>query len=66
MNMGPDRFFYGFGMPMNSKAKSRGGQVKGSIVLSERDLLRVGGEYQAYRLDDWWPPVGSSGSMCCQ
>ena len=65
MNMGPDRFFYGFGMPMNSKAESRGGQVKGSIELSDRDLLRVGGEYLAYRLDDWWSPVGSSGSMCC-
>jgi iron complex outermembrane receptor protein len=51
-------------MPMNSKAESRGAG-QGSIELSDRDLLRVGGEYLAYRLDDWWSPVGSSGSMCC-
>ena len=24
-------------------------------TLTEQDLLRVGGEYQNYRLDDWWP-----------
>jgi iron complex outermembrane receptor protein len=65
MNMGPDRFFYGFGMPMDSKAKTRGAQAKGSIQVSDRDLLRVGGDTLAYRLDDWWSPVGSSGSMCC-
>ena len=66
MNMGPDRFFYGFGMPMDSKAKTRGAQAKGSIQVSDRDLLRVGGDTLAYRLDDWWSPVGSSGSMCCK
>lgn len=65
MDMGPDRFYYGFGMPMNSKAKTRGAQIKGAIELSERDILRVGSEYQTYDLDDWWPPVGAGGSMCC-
>jgi len=32
--------------------------VKGEVGLGERDLLRVGGEYQRYRLDDWWPASG--------
>lgn len=65
MDMGPDRFFYGFGMPMDSAAKTRGALLKGSIDLTESDTLRLGSEYQAYDLDDWWPPVGSAGSMCC-
>ncbi|MEQ1591700.1 MAG: TonB-dependent receptor [Thiobacillaceae bacterium] len=65
MDMGPDRFSYGYGMPMDTKAKTRGALITGSIELSERDTLRLGSEYQAYDLDDWWPPVGVSGSMCC-
>ncbi|MEQ1801000.1 MAG: TonB-dependent receptor [Gammaproteobacteria bacterium] len=65
MDMGPDRFSYGFGMPMNSRATTRGGSVTGTINLTEDGLLRLGTEYQALDLDDWWPPVGSSGSMCC-
>ena len=65
MDFGPDRFFYGYGMPMNSQSKTRGALIKGSIELSERDMLRLGSEYQTYDLDDWWPKVGKSGSMCC-
>jgi iron complex outermembrane receptor protein len=59
MNMGPDRASYGtLGMPMNTKAKTRGAMAQGDIDLSDRDLLRFGAEYQAYTLYDWWPPVG--------
>ncbi|MBS1158842.1 MAG: TonB-dependent receptor [Proteobacteria bacterium] len=43
------------GMPMNTEGKNTGAQVKAEIQLSNRDLLRVGGEYQRYRLNDWWP-----------
>jgi iron complex outermembrane receptor protein len=32
--------------------------AQGKIRLSERDLLRVGTEYQAYTLYDWWPQAG--------
>ncbi|MFZ4855058.1 MAG: TonB-dependent receptor plug domain-containing protein [Desulfuromonadaceae bacterium] len=60
MDMGPDRYFYGTGMPMESKAKTNGAQLQGNIILSERDTLRVGAEYQNYTLYDWWPPVGGS------
>jgi iron complex outermembrane receptor protein len=49
------------GMPMLTDGKNTGAVVKGDIVLSARDLLRVGGEVQQYRLDDWWPPSGSGG-----
>ena len=60
MDMGPDRYFYGTGMPMDTRAKTRGALVKGDIILSPTDLLRTGIEYQYYTLFDWWPPVGGS------
>ncbi|WP_205342877.1 TonB-dependent receptor plug domain-containing protein [Denitrificimonas caeni] len=46
------------GMPMDSEGKTFGGNVKASIDLSERELLRIGGEYQRYRLNDYWPASG--------
>jgi iron complex outermembrane receptor protein len=49
------------GMPMLTEGKNTGAVVKGDIALSARDQLRVGGEVQQYRLDDWWPPSGSGG-----
>jgi len=49
------------GMPMNTDGKNTGAVVKGDIVLSARDLVRVGGEIQQYRLDDWWSPSGTGG-----
>lgn len=60
MDMGPDRYSYGTGMPMDTKAKTRGALIQGNIVLSERDIFRVGAEYQNYTLYDWWPPVGGT------
>ncbi len=47
------------GMPMESESTNVGGSLHASIDLSRQDLLRVGVEYQRYRLDDWWPPSGS-------
>ena len=65
MDMIQDRFF-GMLMPMDTEATTVGGMLKGSIELSKRDMLRVGGDFQIYRLDDWWPPIGTApGSMCC-
>ncbi|MDP2109470.1 MAG: TonB-dependent receptor [Thiobacillus sp.] len=46
------------GMPMDTEGKNTGALVKADIPLSARDLLRVGGEAQRYRLDDWWDPAG--------
>jgi len=43
------------GMPMNTSATTTGARLKAEIPLSTRDLLRVGGEVQEYRLNDGWP-----------
>ncbi len=64
MQFGDDKqFWYGTapGMPMDTEGRNSGVSVKGDILLSARDLLRVGGEIQQYRLNDWWPPSGSGG-----
>ncbi|MCR4302759.1 MAG: TonB-dependent receptor [Gallionella sp.] len=46
------------GMPMDTEGKTTGTLVRADIPLSERDLIRVGGEVQNYTLDDWWNPSG--------
>jgi len=66
MDFGPDReFVFGAanGMPMNTDSKTTGAVVKARINLTDRDLLRVGGEYLRYRLDDRWPASAPSGMM---
>jgi iron complex outermembrane recepter protein len=62
MDFGDDKQFqYGTapGMPMNTEGTTHGLAVNAEVLLSGRDTLRVGGEYQGYRLDDWWPPSGT-------
>jgi iron complex outermembrane receptor protein len=69
MEFGPDKkFLYtagnsSQGMPMKTEGKTTGASVKADIVLTQQDMLRVGGEYQRYRLDDWWPPVAGGMMM---
>ena len=58
--MGPDRYSYGTGMPMDTEARTLGALVKANVILSERHLLRVGAEYQSHVLYDFWPPVGGT------
>ncbi|MDO9007802.1 MAG: TonB-dependent receptor, partial [Thiobacillus sp.] len=58
---GPGQTIPAPGMPMLTEGKNTGAVVKGEIALSARDLLRVGGELQQYRLDDWWPASGNGG-----
>ena len=60
MNMGPDRYSYGTGMPMDTEAKTWGATIKANVILPDRHLLRVGAEYQYHTLYDFWPPVGGS------
>lgn len=59
------QFWYGDapGMPMHTESKNTGGVVKANIKLTAQDLLRVGGEYQRYQLDDWWPASGTGMMM---
>ena len=49
------------GMPMDTEGRNTGATLKADIVLSARDTLRVGGEYQRYRFDDWWEASGDGG-----
>jgi len=51
------------GMPMDTDGKNTGFSVKGDVILSERDILRVGAESQRYRLNDWWSPAPPSVMM---
>ncbi len=48
------------GMPMNTEAKTLGASLQADIDLTDTQLLRLGAEYQGYRLDDWWSPSGAS------
>jgi iron complex outermembrane receptor protein len=47
------------GMPMLADGRTTGVVLNTAIPLAERGLLRVGGEYVGFRLDDWWPPSGA-------
>lgn len=46
------------GMPMETHGETAGALLKANILLSDRDLLRVGTDYQHYHLNDWWPAIG--------
>lgn len=65
MNFLEDKAYYyannALGMPMDTEGYNSGVVVKADIALSERDLFRVGGEYQRYRFDDWWVASGTGG-----
>jgi len=47
------------GMPMYTASENTGVVLKADLNLTEQDLLRIGTEYQRYRLDDWWPASGA-------
>ncbi len=64
MNFLDDKqFIYGTapGMPMETRGRNTGAVVKADIDLSDRDILRLGSEYQRYRLSDWWSASGTGG-----
>jgi iron complex outermembrane receptor protein len=46
------------GMPMYSQSKTNGFNLKADVFLNQQNLLRVGGLYQAYQLDDYWTASG--------
>lgn len=48
------------GMPMDTDGKNTGFLLKGDVMLSERDILRVGADLQQYRLNDWWNPTSAA------
>lgn len=66
MNFGPDKQFWYMdapGMPMETEGKNTGLSVTVEYALADTQLLRLGGEFQYYDLDDWWPPSGSGMMM---
>ncbi|WP_456376656.1 TonB-dependent receptor plug domain-containing protein [Thiolapillus sp.] len=46
------------GMPMDTEGNNTGATIKAEIPLSAGELLRMGAEFQQYRMDDWWEPSG--------
>ncbi|MGB5145917.1 MAG: TonB-dependent receptor, partial [Porticoccaceae bacterium] len=64
MDFGPDKqFVYGAapgvvapGMPMQTDSTNTGARLQANLNLGAADVLRLGSEYQRYRLDDLWPP----------
>ncbi|MCC6202262.1 MAG: TonB-dependent receptor [Gammaproteobacteria bacterium] len=46
------------GMPMQTEAETLGVTARADLSFGGANLLRVGTEYQRYRLDDWWSPSG--------
>jgi len=51
------------GMPMNTDGKNTGLVFKGDVELAGQDILRLGSEYQRYRLNDWWSSAPPSMMM---
>ena len=51
------------GMPMNTEVHSAGYTLKGDILLSNRDTLRLGSEFRHQWLNDYWPPVAGNMMM---
>ena len=47
------------GMPMYTDGKNSGLVVNADVWLDKGDTLRVGGEFQAYGMNDWWTPSGA-------
>lgn len=48
-----------WGMPMYTASDTTGLGLQAELRLRQGDLLRLGAEYQRYRLDDWWEPSGA-------
>jgi len=46
------------GMPMETQSSNAGASIKASLALGQQVELRMGADYQRYRLDDWWAPSG--------
>lgn len=66
MNFGDNKqFWYGNapGMPMDTEGKNTGALIKADLMLSARDTLSVGTEYQRYRMNDWWIASGTGMMM---
>ena len=57
---GRDDASVGSGMPMFTHGEDVGYSLKAALPIDKQDELRVGNEYHAYTLNDWWPPTSST------
>lgn len=53
-------------MPMNTYSQNHGLEVKGIIDVSDKHQVTLGSEYQRYRLNDWWNPIGPNPMIMMQ
>ena len=60
MDMGPDRYSYGTGMPMLTRADHRGAELQATWRVNDDHTLRAGSEFLNQNLYDWWPAVGGT------
>ena len=47
------------GMPMKTDGSNSGLSLSAAITVADDSVVRMGGEYRRYRLDDWWSPSGA-------
>lgn len=67
MDFGADKqYVYGMapyvvapGMPMYTSSTTNGMSLQAELLPTDKDVVRLGMDAQAYRLDDWWPPSPS-------
>lgn len=51
-------------MPMYTEAQESGINLKATLPLTSTQTIKFGGDYNRYRLDDYWPsPTGTYGGM---
>lgn len=48
------------GMPMHSDSVNSGVHVSGEVELTEHSLLRLGSDWQQFKLDDYWTASGGA------
>jgi iron complex outermembrane receptor protein len=47
-------------MPMYTAADELGYNIKASIPLSKEHILKIGSDFDKYKLNDWWPAAGGT------
>ena len=45
-------------MPMYTDARETGYSISASTPVSDVHVIKVGTDFDKYRLDDWWPAAG--------
>lgn len=50
-------------MPMETRGKNLGYKLQAELPLNQRDTVRIGNEFHANSINDFWPPVPGSMGM---